>query len=83
MKCQQHRSPAFPKNSVDKPNHKANGDGGQSLTELFIKFMAIIGRERKISTESFDFFCFGFVSENEEVPKTLEELERVKGIEPS
>tara|TARA_B100000674_G_scaffold40104_1_gene27953 strand:+ start:842 stop:1009 length:168 start_codon:yes stop_codon:yes gene_type:complete len=44
--------------------------------------MAIIGRERKNSTESFDFFCFGFVSEDEEVPKTLEELERVKGIEP-
>jgi len=37
--------------------------------------MAIIGRERKNSTESFDSFCFGFVSEDEEAPKTLEEFD--------
>jgi len=43
--------------------------------------MAIIGRERKISTGSFDFFCFGDVSELEELPKTLGKVERVKGIE--
>jgi len=36
-----------------------------------------------ISNFSRNFFCFEFVSGFGEVPKTLEKVEQVKGIEPS